>query len=202
MDKWATRRLAVLAHHQDERSKCCEDTSCKVFPLPAVCECGGEPRGDMECVREGLYARGGPLFVSHGGLVGEGEGEGEGSGSGSGTCRNVNRLRTSTDCLQIIPSTRRSCGARHYVMRKQITAPAAVHVIDNDTSASPYHTAMSLRDKSCYTLTIHPSNTDPAIFELIESVGPATGNEKPRYARVKETREDESYSSAIYGMYR
>ncbi|KIR97263.1 hypothetical protein L804_05445 [Cryptococcus deuterogattii 2001/935-1] len=57
---------------------------------------------------------------------------------------------------------------------------------------------MSLRDKSCYTLTIHPSNTDPAIFELIESVGPATGNEKPRYARVKETREDESYSSAIY----
>ncbi|KAE8542855.1 hypothetical protein D1P53_000918 [Cryptococcus gattii VGV] len=57
---------------------------------------------------------------------------------------------------------------------------------------------MSLRDKSCYTLTIRPSNTDLAIFELIESVGPATGNEKPRYARVKETREDESYSSAIY----
>ncbi|XAO27161.1 hypothetical protein I312_106003 [Cryptococcus bacillisporus CA1280] len=57
---------------------------------------------------------------------------------------------------------------------------------------------MSLRDKSCYTLTIHPSNADPAISELIESVGPATGNEKPRYARVKETREDESYSSAIY----
>lgn len=131
-----------------------------------------------------------------------GRGRGSGSGRGSGTCRNVNRLRTSTDCLQIIPSTRRSCGARHYVMRKQITAPAAVHVIDNDTSASPYHTAMSLRDKSCYTLTIHPYNTDPAIFELIESVGPATGNEKPRYARVKETREDESYSSAIYGMYR
>ncbi|KJE05046.1 hypothetical protein I311_01139 [Cryptococcus gattii NT-10] len=57
---------------------------------------------------------------------------------------------------------------------------------------------MSLRDKSCYTLTIHPSDADPAIFELMESVGPATGNEKPRYARVKETREDEGYSSAIY----
>lgn len=68
-------RLAVLAYHQDERSKCCEDTSCKVFPLPAVSECRGEPRRDMECVREGLYARGGRLFVSHGGLVREGEGE-------------------------------------------------------------------------------------------------------------------------------
>lgn len=72
--RWAKRRLAVLAYHQDERSKSCEDTSCKVFPLSAVSERGGEPRRDMECVREGLYARGGALFV-HGGLVGEGEGE-------------------------------------------------------------------------------------------------------------------------------
>lgn len=56
MGKWVKRRLAVLAYHQDERSKCCEDTSCKVFPLPAVSECRGEPRRDMECVREGLYA--------------------------------------------------------------------------------------------------------------------------------------------------
>lgn len=60
---------------------------------------------------------------------------------------------------------------------------------------------MSLRDKSCYTLTIHPSGTDPAVLELVESMGPATGNEEPRYARVKETRQDEGYSSVIYGMY-
>ncbi|OWZ28810.1 hypothetical protein C361_06554 [Cryptococcus neoformans Tu259-1] len=59
---------------------------------------------------------------------------------------------------------------------------------------------MSLRDKSCYTLTIHPSGTDPAVLELVESMGPATGNEEPRYARVKETRQDEGYSSAIYDV--
>ncbi|UOH85243.1 hypothetical protein LQV05_002062 [Cryptococcus neoformans] len=59
---------------------------------------------------------------------------------------------------------------------------------------------MSLRDKSCYTLTIHPSGTDPAILELVESMGPATGNEEPRYARVKETRQDEGYSSVIYDV--
>lgn len=76
-----------------------------------------------------------------------------------------------------------------------------MHVIDSDTSASLLHTAMSLRDKSCYTLTIHASSTDPAVLQLVESMGPATGYEEPRYARVKETRHDESYSSAIYGMY-
>ncbi|EAL17444.1 hypothetical protein CNBM1370 [Cryptococcus deneoformans B-3501A] len=59
---------------------------------------------------------------------------------------------------------------------------------------------MSLRDKSCYTLTIHASSTDPAVLQLVESMGPATGYEEPRYARVKETRHDESYSSAIYDV--
>lgn len=36
-----------------------------------------------------------------------GDSWGRGKGRGSGTCRNVNRLWTSTDCLQIVPSTRR-----------------------------------------------------------------------------------------------
>lgn len=184
---WHTIRTSVAKVASIHRAKFFH---CLRFVSAGVNHAGIWSASARDCMREGGRSS------SMGDLWGRGR------GSGSGACRNVNRLWTSTDCLQIIPSTRRSCGARHYVMRKQITAPAAVHVIDNDTSASPYHTAMSLRDKSCYTLTIHPSNADPAISELIESVGPATGNEKPRYARVKETREDESYSSAIYGMYR
>lgn len=77
---------------------------------------------------------------------------------GSCTCRNVNRLWTSTDCLQIIPSTRRSCGARRYVMRKQITAPAGWACMLSTTIhlhlhiTQPCHSETSHATHSPYTL--------------------------------------------------
>lgn len=58
---------------------------------------------------------------------------------------------------------------------------------------------MSLRDQACYTLELQPSESDPAVLELLEVVG---GSKQPRYARVKEGREGEAYSSALYGVYR
>nr|ODN99764.1 hypothetical protein L204_02200 [Cryptococcus depauperatus CBS 7855] len=57
---------------------------------------------------------------------------------------------------------------------------------------------MALRDKSCYTLTLKPSAARSSVVELIESYGPARGDEPPRYARVKETKEEEGYSAAIF----
>ncbi|WWD17771.1 hypothetical protein CI109_102212 [Kwoniella shandongensis] len=60
---------------------------------------------------------------------------------------------------------------------------------------------MSLREASCYTLTLSPAAKDPAVVELLESFGPPTkGKETPRYARVKERREDEAYSAAVYDV--
>jgi hypothetical protein len=55
---------------------------------------------------------------------------------------------------------------------------------------------MALRDVSCYTLTIEPSSSDPSIVELVET---SEGRKQPRYARVREAREGEAYSSVIYG---
>ncbi|WVQ77076.1 hypothetical protein IAR50_006759 [Cryptococcus sp. DSM 104548] len=57
---------------------------------------------------------------------------------------------------------------------------------------------MSLRDSSCYTLTLRPHASDPSIVELVESFGPSSGGEEPRYARVKETQAEEAYSAALY----
>ncbi|WVQ85240.1 hypothetical protein IAT38_007405 [Cryptococcus sp. DSM 104549] len=57
---------------------------------------------------------------------------------------------------------------------------------------------MSLRDTSCYTLTLSPSPRDPAVMELVETV--AVGRDEARYARVKERREGEVYSAAIYDV--
>ncbi|WVO12711.1 hypothetical protein L204_100319 [Cryptococcus depauperatus] len=59
---------------------------------------------------------------------------------------------------------------------------------------------MALRDKSCYTLTLKPSAARSSVVELIESYGPARGDEPPRYARVKETKEEEGYSAAIFDV--
>jgi hypothetical protein len=57
---------------------------------------------------------------------------------------------------------------------------------------------MSLRDQSCYTLTIQPSATDPNIIELVEVVGV---KREARYARVKEAKGDggQTYTTATYG---
>ncbi|KAK8866030.1 hypothetical protein IAR55_001181 [Kwoniella newhampshirensis] len=59
---------------------------------------------------------------------------------------------------------------------------------------------MSLRDTSCYTLTLRLSPSDSSVVELVESLGPAKGNEEPRYARVRERKENETYSAALYDV--
>ena len=61
---------------------------------------------------------------------------------------------------------------------------------------------MSLRDAACYTLTLIPSLKDPTVVELVENYnGPAEGDRRQiaRFARVREDREGEVYSAAIYG---
>ncbi|OCF55343.1 hypothetical protein L486_06823 [Kwoniella mangroviensis CBS 10435] len=60
---------------------------------------------------------------------------------------------------------------------------------------------MALRDANCYTLTVGQSSTDPSIIQLSESLGQLGNKDEPRYARVREKRDDEAYSSAIYGEY-
>lgn len=55
---------------------------------------------------------------------------------------------------------------------------------------------MSLRDQACYTLQLQPSSTDPDISELHQVEGV---RKEVRYARVKEVREGEVCSAAIYG---
>jgi hypothetical protein len=55
---------------------------------------------------------------------------------------------------------------------------------------------MSLRDTACYTLTLKPSTTDPKVVELTSIQG---RREEHRFARVREQKEGEAYSSAIYG---
>ncbi|WVW82428.1 hypothetical protein I302_104438 [Kwoniella bestiolae CBS 10118] len=59
---------------------------------------------------------------------------------------------------------------------------------------------MALRDANCYTLTLSQSNTDPSIIQLSESFGQLANKVEPRYARVREKRDDEAYSSAIYDV--
>lgn len=55
---------------------------------------------------------------------------------------------------------------------------------------------MSLRDQACYTLELQPSQVDPAVVELLEVAG---ASRERRYARVRESKEGEAYSSALYG---
>jgi hypothetical protein len=56
---------------------------------------------------------------------------------------------------------------------------------------------MSLRDLACYTLTFKSSPSDPKVAELVTV---ERGREETRFARVREQKEGEAYSSAIYGM--
>jgi hypothetical protein len=56
---------------------------------------------------------------------------------------------------------------------------------------------MSLRDLSCYTLTLKPHEQDPKVTELVSV---ENGREEHRFARVREVRDGEAYSSSIYGM--
>jgi len=56
---------------------------------------------------------------------------------------------------------------------------------------------MSLRDLACYTLTLKPHEQDPKVTEL---VAVENGREEHRFARVREVRDGEAYSSSIYGM--
>ena len=55
---------------------------------------------------------------------------------------------------------------------------------------------MSLRDLACYTLTLKPHEQDPKVTELVSA---ENGREEHRFARVREVKDDEAYSSSIYG---
>jgi hypothetical protein len=57
--------------------------------------------------------------------------------------------------------------------------------------------SMSLRDLACYTLTVKPHTSDLNVTEL---VAVENGKEEHRFARVREQKEGEAYSAAIYGM--
>jgi hypothetical protein len=56
---------------------------------------------------------------------------------------------------------------------------------------------MSLRDLACYTLTLKPHEQDSKVTELVSV---ENGREEHRFARVREVRDGEAYSSSIYGM--
>lgn len=56
---------------------------------------------------------------------------------------------------------------------------------------------MSLRDLACYTLTLKPHEQDPKVTELVSV---ENGREEHRFARVREVKDGEAYSSSIYGM--
>ena len=56
---------------------------------------------------------------------------------------------------------------------------------------------MSLRDLACYTLTLRPHEKDKNVTELISV---ENGREEHRFARLREERDGEAYSSSIYGM--
>jgi len=56
---------------------------------------------------------------------------------------------------------------------------------------------MSLRDLACYTLALKPHEQDPKVTELVSV---ENGREEHRFARVREVRDGEAYSSSIYGM--
>ncbi|WRT64252.1 uncharacterized protein IL334_001183 [Kwoniella shivajii] len=61
---------------------------------------------------------------------------------------------------------------------------------------------MSLRDANCYALTLNQSKIDPSVIELTESFGPANpgNNVEARYARVRDKKDEEAYSSVIYDV--
>jgi len=56
---------------------------------------------------------------------------------------------------------------------------------------------MSLRDLACYTLTLKPHEQDQKVTELVSA---ENGREEHRFARVREVKDGEAYSSSIYGM--
>jgi len=56
---------------------------------------------------------------------------------------------------------------------------------------------MSLRDLACYTLTLKPHEQDSKVTELVSV---ENGREEHRFARVREVKDGEAYSSSIYGM--
>ncbi|WOO85233.1 uncharacterized protein LOC62_06G008733 [Vanrija pseudolonga] len=66
---------------------------------------------------------------------------------------------------------------------------------------------MALRDKGLYTLRLLPAAQNPAVLEVVEGgaiagAGPSsTGGGEARFARVREGREGEVYSSVLYDAY-
>lgn len=56
---------------------------------------------------------------------------------------------------------------------------------------------MSLRDLACYTLILKPHEKDSKVTELVSV---ENGREEHRFARVRDERDGEAYSSSIYGM--
>jgi hypothetical protein len=58
---------------------------------------------------------------------------------------------------------------------------------------------MALRDTNCYTLFFVPSTSDPSITEVVEELFPPGKTRKAKYARLRECKEGETYSSGIYG---
>jgi hypothetical protein len=78
-----------------------------------------------------------------------------------------------------------------------LTQPSTLHphgVLWKQTQAA---SKMSLRDASCYTLTINPT-PDPNMVEMVE-VSTTSVKGDTRYVRVKESREGEAYSGVVYG---
>jgi hypothetical protein len=123
--------------------------------------------------------------------------------AGLGGCENqltafhLSVFHLSTPALQLlfVRDALERCGAHNH--------PSSV-CIRTQYSWSYHHTVpqeqMSLRDQSCYTLILQPSASDPSVVELVEINGI---KREPRYARVKERRDDASevYSAVIYGKY-
>ncbi|RXK37566.1 hypothetical protein M231_05191 [Tremella mesenterica] len=56
---------------------------------------------------------------------------------------------------------------------------------------------MALRDAACYTLLIQPTK-DTSIAEIVEEGPSGSTRSEARYARVREKREGEAYSSVVY----
>lgn len=61
---------------------------------------------------------------------------------------------------------------------------------------------MSLRDTSCYTLTLKPSASDPNVVDLLEHPDGTAGAGQPKYARLLQNAEGEAYSAVIFGKSR
>jgi len=76
------------------------------------------------------------------------------------------------------------------------SAPDSWLLIAVHSSTAFIRISMSLRDLACYTLTLQPHASDPNVTELVTV---ENGREEHRFARVREQREGEAYSSAIYG---